>query len=140
MCFFLGQFGLDVTYICFAFLLYMIIVRRVSSYFYHEFSSFFYIMMIMQCSVTILSHQDNSQNEGAQQASSAFCWSVSPLFYLIFLLSLFIFDTFCLAPPYLIFVTGTPGGAGVKKIARCKFVQIRRKKLAIYCVKWQFTV
>ena len=70
--FFLGNFGF-VTYISFAFLLYMIIVRRVSSYFYHEVSSFFYIMMIMQCSVTILAHNDNSQDEGAQQASSAFC-------------------------------------------------------------------
>ena len=42
---------------------------------------------------------------------------------------------------YLIFVTGTKGGACVKKNARCKFLQIYSviyEKLTIYCVIYAF--
>ena len=35
---------------------------------------------------------------------------------------------------YLIIVTDTTDGVCVEKIARCKFLQIQREKLAIYCV------
>ena len=35
-----------------------------------------------------------------------------------------IFNSTFWVSPYLIFVTGTTGGACVKKIARCKFLQI----------------
>ena len=34
--------------------------------------------------------------------------------------------------PYLIFVTGTTGGARVKKYVRCKFFKIKRKKTAYF--------
>ena len=47
----------------------------------------------------------------------------------------------CRVGAYLIFVTGATGGARVIFfLAGVNFFQMSRKKLAIYCVNWQFTV